>query len=179
MDTSLTIGNDVFTVSPLSGERSFLLQPKILPLLPDVGALVSMFAQAMAAAPSAPDDATAEAKAAASGAQMAAATSFLSEANEVVMRLCAKMPATDLREVMRALLDGATMNGTMLYTAQGNPIDVLMQGRTIDLWRVLAHALKVSYPDFFGLLGAFRGRVKQVVSSATSSTSSPGPVGES
>jgi hypothetical protein len=179
LDTSLKIGNDVFTVSPLAGESSFLLQPKILPLLPDVGALVSLFATAMAAAPSAPDDATEEAKALASGAQVAAATGFLAEAAVVVARLCAKMPSADLKEVMRTLLEGATMNGTLLYTGQGNPINVLMQGRTIDIWRLLAHALKVSYPDFFGLLGAFRGRVGKAGASATSSTSSPGPAGES
>jgi hypothetical protein len=77
---------------------------------------------------------------------------------------------------MRTLLTGATMNGTLLYQgAAGEPIHVLLQRRTLDTWRLLIHAVRVSYPDFFDLARALRDRPAAGGSSATSNTSSPGP----
>lgn len=184
VDNTLRIGNDVFTVSPLLAEASFLLQPKIVPILPDVGELYGIFTQAAAAvlselkAPPAAAGAPQESEAPAAGAggegvspeQLAAAsqlaTEYVARASAAVARLCAKLPPDELRYIMRTLLQGATMNGAQLYTPQGNPIDVLLRGRTLDVWRLLIHAVKVSYPDFFGLADALRARVAAAKSSA-------------
>ncbi len=51
MANELRIGDDVFTVNPLLGERSFLLQPLIAPVLPDCGALFGLFVRAFAVNP--------------------------------------------------------------------------------------------------------------------------------
>lgn len=183
VDNTLRIGNDVFTVSPLLAEASFLLQPKIVPILPDVGELYGIFTQAAAAvlselkappaAAGAPQESEAPAPSAGDGVspeQLAAAsqlaTEYMARASAAVARLCAKLPPDELRYIMRTLLQGATMNGALLYTPQGNGIDVLLRGRTLDVWRLLIHAVKVSYPDFFGLADALRARVAAAKSSA-------------
>jgi hypothetical protein len=159
MAETFKIGSDVFTVEPLLGEASFLLQPRILPLVSDLAAL-----------------ATAQADAADS------ILALLDKASPIVARACAKLPPSELRDIMRTLLAGARMNGSLLYTDKGNPIDFLMMGRTLDIWKLIIKALEVSYPDFFGLVKGLRGQAKAAASSATSTTSLEptevsGPVG--
>ena len=169
-ETSFKIGNDAFTVSLLPGEESFLLQPSIAPVIVEIVQLAALFARSLGGLP---DDADAAQK-------IAAALPLIGEASAVVARLCAKLPRETLREMMRKLLTGATMNGTLLYQgSQGNPIDVLMQGRSLDIWRLVIRAMEVSYPDFFGLLSGFRVAAAKASPSETSATSSPGPAGGS
>lgn len=154
MPDPFKIGNDHFTVQPLMGEESFLLQMRILPLVTDLAAL-----------------ATAQSEAGDS------ILSLLDKAAPIVQRACAKLPPDELRIIMRALLKGATMNGQQLYTDQGNPINVLMMGRTLDIWKLIVKALEVSYPDFFGLVRGLVGRSKAAAAYAMSDTSSPGNAG--
>jgi hypothetical protein len=149
------IGKDTFTVSPLLGEESFVFQPRILPLVAEVAAL-----------------ATAQAE---SGDSLQA---LLDKAAPVIARACAKLPPAELRDIMRTLLRGATMNGQRLYLDDGSaPINVLMQGRTLDIWRLLLKALEVSYPDFFDLVRGLRGKSKAEAPSETLVTSSLGSAG--
>jgi hypothetical protein len=156
VDTSLKLGNDVFTVSPLGGEASFLLQPKLLPLVVDfvmaAGALNETVGEGFDAA------------------------AIAAKVGPIVQSMVGKLSPDDLKYIMRTLLTGATMNGTLLYQgAAGEPIHVLLQRRTLDTWRLLIHAVRVSYPDFFDLARALRDRPAAGGSSATSNTSSPGP----
>lgn len=183
MSNELRIGDDVFMVAPLLGERSFLLQPLIAPAMTDFGALFGLFAKAYA------DFAGDEEPKVASGGDeepklelgemIDDVMSALEQAGPIVARLCAKLPPDHLKAIVRELLAGATMNGKPLYSQQGNPIDVLLQGRTVDFWRLLVHALRVSYPDFFGLLRGLRGSSRGADRSAKSTTSDPGSAGGS
>ena len=167
----IKIGNDVFTVEPLLGESSFLLQPLLVPILADVAALYGLFTSAVVDLVGLKEGVTPEGVAAAKAKLDQNVMSLLPEvqpalekAGPIIARLCAKLPAADLQHIMRTLLKGATFNGQQLYTAQGNPIDIVMRGRTLDVWRLLIHALEVSYPDFFDLL---RGPAAQPAAEAS------------
>ena len=35
----------------------------------------------------------------------------------------------------------------------GDTLDAAMQGRTLDVWRLLFEAVRLNYPDFFKALG--------------------------
>lgn len=168
------IGDRTFVVNPLSGERTFLLQPKLAPALSEIAALYALFVQTVAGImPKLGADADRDVDPLM---LLPHALPALETAGPVIGRLAEKL-GPNLRDIMRELLEGATCNGTLLYSAQGNPIDVLMQGRTIELWRLLIFAMEVSYPDFFGLFRGLRGTTSQKAeSSAPSTTSPPGPV---
>jgi len=162
VDPTLKIGDDVFVVSPLLGEESFLLQPKLMPIVADcITAFVAM-----------------QENVAEGGLDYAALAGKLSP---LVQSIAAKLPMEDLRFIMRSLLRGATMNGKLLYAQDGAPINVLLQQRSLDVWRLLFHAVKVSYPDFFqAARRVFAGVAAQAAApSATSTTSGPGPSGGS
>lgn len=159
-------GEDVFTVQPLLGEQSFLLQPLIAPAVADCGSLFGLFARAFSGE-------VGESEA------MLVAAGLLDEAGPVIARLAGKLPPETLRTITRTLLAGATMNGVELYQPAGNPIDILLRGRTLDFWRLLIHAMRSSYPDFFGLLKGRRAPPVAGAPSATSGTSSPGSAGGS
>ena len=163
VDPALKIGDDVFVVSPLLGEESFLLQPKLMPIVADC--MTGFFAMHEKVADGQLDY-----------------VALADKLSPLVQSIASKLPIEELRFIMRALLRGATMNGQQLYTPAGNPIDVLLQQRSLDVWRLLFHAVKVSYPDFFQaarrvLAGA--AAAQPASSSATSTTSSPGPSGGS
>lgn len=124
MTNERTIGGNLFTVSPMSALRSFALQPRLAPALAEVaGALGSL------------GDGAGDLNVA-----------VLAPA---VSRFFAKMPPAELLEITKQLLDGATMDGVQLFSAAGNPIEVQLRGRTLDMWRLLWFALEVNYPDFF------------------------------
>jgi hypothetical protein len=129
MGNTLTLSGNTFVVPLLPAMRSFLLQPKIAPA---VGAVFG------ALAPLAKGDM--------GGADVEALAPLLGG-------FFAKLGPADLEEVVRTLLDGATMDGTPLFSAAGDTFNLRMQGRTLDTWKLLAFAVKVNYPDFFGLLG--------------------------
>jgi hypothetical protein len=176
MDRTLRIGDDVFSVSPLTGERSFLLQPLIAPAMADFGALFALFVRAFASGDEEPKIAADEEPKANA---VVEALDALEQAGPVIARLCSKLPPEQLRTIIRELLAGATMNGKPLYSVQGNPIDVLLQGRTMDFWRLLIHAMRVTYPDFFSLLRGLGVSSRGAANSTPSSTSNPGSVGDS
>lgn len=176
----ITIGIDQFTVNPLPGEESFVFQPRVLPLVAELVALVGVASGDEA--PTAPEEPVVPSDDPVEPPPAPARPSrklgdILAEAAPIVQRACAKMPPEELRTILRTLLRGATMNGKPLYTEQGNPINVLMRGRTIDLWKLVMFALQVSYPDFFGLFRALQKKPAAVAGSETSATSSPGPSG--
>lgn len=175
----ITLGTDLFTVNPLPGEESFVFQPRILPLVAELVALVGVTS---GDAPPAPEEPVVPPEDSAEPPTPATKPArklgdILAEAAPIVQRACAKMPPEELRVVLRTLLRGATMNGKPLYTEQGNPINVLMRGRTIDLWKLVMFALQVSYPDFFGLFRGLQKKFAAAAGSETSATSSPGPSG--
>jgi len=124
MDHRRTIGGNVFSVVPLPAMRSFALQPRLAPALAEVvGVLGSLSGDLDVGA-----------------------------LGPAVGRFFAKLPADELEAVTRELLAGATMDGAQLFTAAGNPFDLVMRGRTLDVWRLLAFAVEVNYPDFFALV---------------------------
>lgn len=147
-----TIGSSIFTVNPLAGERSFLLQPKLLPALSEIATLYALFISTVSdLMPKLGDKADKDID---PMELLPLAQPALESAGPVIARLCEKL-GPNLKDIMRELLEGATMDGKPLYTQQGNPIDVLMQGRTLDIWKLIVFAMGVSYPDFFGLLRGF------------------------
>lgn len=154
---TLKLGANFFQVVPMLGEESFLLQPRILPLVAEVGALA--LAQAN------------------SGASL---VSLFETIAPIVARACAKLPPDELKFIMRALLKNATMDGQPLYRESPDGsvvalVDVLMQGRTLDIWKLLLKALEVSYPDFFALARGLRAKVAAKESPSETSSTSAGP----
>lgn len=151
------LGANVFQVAPLLGEDSFLLQPRILPLVAELGALALAQAE--------------------SGESL---VSLLEKVSPIIARACTKLPPEELKFIMRALLKNATMDGQPLYkeAADGTVvalINVLMQGRTLDIWKLLTKALEVSYPDFFALARGLRAKAAAKDAPSETSTISAGP----
>ena len=90
------------------------------------------------------------------------------------------MPPGQLGTIRRILLGKATCGKVPLFgSPAGDAFDGLLAGRTMDVWRLLVHAMEVWYPDFFGGARALLARrAAPAKPSETSSTSSPaGPVG--
>lgn len=159
------IGGNVFELEPMLAEASFDLQPRLGPVFLDLVGVISEIV----------------------------ATSEAGDLNDVQLlarnasrigAIFGKLPPHELRLIRRELLgappgDGrpascpsVKMDGIPLFTADGNPFDVKMQGRTMDTWLLLAFALEVHYPDFFAaIVGKFKAAVAQ--RSATSTTSAP------
>lgn len=131
MQTEIKLGTNIFNVTPLPALKSFVLQPRLAP------AVVEVFG-ALGMAASAGDIGGVD----------------ISVLAPMVGSFFSKLPAAELELVLRELLGTATMDGTPLFTANGNPFDVLMRGRMLDVWKLLWHAVRVNYPDFLGLLGA-------------------------
>lgn len=151
------LGSDVFVIEPLLGEESFVFQSRVAPLVAEIMGLFGVRADA------------------------ADLGALLEAATPIVARAARALPPEELRQVMRILLKGTTVNGKPLYSPEGQPllINVVMQGRTIDVWKLLVKSIEVSYPDFFDLLRAYGVRRGAAASSETSSTSTPGPAGAS
>lgn len=153
---ALKLGTDTFTVNALLAEESFDLQPKLLPVLPDMLELAAMFTREFFE--------LVEAKGGDANVDVPIeeildkGLGLLGRASPIISRVCAKLNPDEMRYIRRTLLSGATCNGKPLYgkPGEGNLIDVVLQGRTIDLWRLLIFAVEVSYPDFFALLAALK-----------------------
>lgn len=150
---AIKLGAQTFTVNALLAEESFDLQPKLLPVLPDMIELYAMFAKEFLS--------LAEEK---GGLDVEVdplevldkGLDLLARASPVISRLCSKLQPDELRYIRRTLLSGATCEGRPLYgkPGEGHPIDIILQGRTLDLWRLQIFAVKTSYPDFFALVAA-------------------------
>lgn len=162
----ITLGNNKFDVPLPRGMRSFSLQQRILPV---AGRVANVFL-ALVGADLKEFDKLFEAD----------VLRVLPQALPAIGEIFALMPPNELEMITRELLSGATCDGVPLFGASaGDPFDALMQGRTIDTWQLLWHAIKIWYPDFFtraGMLLASSGaKVKPSEASSTSQTS--GPVG--
>jgi len=152
MENELVLGGNVFVVNPLSALRSFALQPRIAPPLAEVfGVLASLKTTVQSAgnALEMADKVGIE--------NLLDADIDIESVIPVVGRFFSKLPADELMSLVRELLSGATMDNIPLFTANGDPFDVKMRGRTMDTWKLMWHAIKVNFPDFFGLLGASVG----------------------
>jgi hypothetical protein len=159
-----TIGGSTFSVTPLPAMRSFVLQPRVAPVIAEVLAamtkLLSVAKPPKAAAAPAAEQEEGEAPPAAAGGldglldlRLEDVVGLVDELVPVVARVCAKLPSAELEGIVRELLASTRMDGKPLFTAEGNPFDVLMAGRTVDTWRLLLFAIEVNYPDFFALRG--------------------------
>lgn len=153
------IGDDIFTVQPMLGEESFIFQPRLAPIVVELSSLLTLQVKE-GEDHDIPD--------------------LVGKIVPVVERVAAKLRPEELRDIVRTLLRGATMNGKPLYGDDGTRlIDVLMQGRSFTIWKLLAKALEASYPDFFDRLRGLRVRAEAARASGTSGTSSPGSAGGS
>lgn len=134
----INLGGNVFTVVPLPAMRAFALQPKIIPVVAEVFSLLAGLTEGAA------EGAT----------SLSLGDLEVSKITPYIDKIAAKLQPEILEELIKKLLLGATMDGTQLFTAEGNPFDVKMRGRTLDIWKLLWHAIRVNYPDFFGMLPA-------------------------
>lgn len=138
----IRLGKDVFNIPVPSGMRSFSLQQKILPVAGRVAKVILHFV----------------------GGKKNVTELFeqdvlnvLPAALPYVGEIFAEMPEGELEKITRILLGpsanglpGATMNNKQLFGGpDGDLFDSYMQGRTIETWQLLWHALEVWYPDFF------------------------------
>jgi len=124
------LGADVVVLAPMTGWRSFLLQPRLAPALAEVaGALGSIAGKLDAEA--------------------------ISTVAPFVGRAFAKLPPVELEAITRELLDGAMFlaGGKTPGAPLLDTLDAAMQGRTLDVWRLLFEAVRLNYPDFFKALG--------------------------
>lgn len=156
-------GHD-FNVPPPGGMRSFSLQQRIIPV---AGRVVSVFLKLVGV------DGLDLSKL-----QETDVTAVLPAAMPALGAVFAQMPPGELEAITREMLRDATMNKLQLFGSPGgDAFDGLMQGRTMDAWKLLWHALEVWYPDFFasarGLLVRRAGSESSSETSDPSSTSGP------
>jgi Phage tail assembly chaperone protein, TAC len=154
----IKIGNNVFEVPAPSGMKSFALQQRILPV---AGRVASVFIQLLGASKvSDINDVLA-----------ADVLKVVPMALPAVGEVFSSMPPGELEAITRELLAQATCDRLPLFGSQkGDAFDALMQGRTMDTWKLLWHALEVWYPDFFGRAAKFLGGVKKESLSTESTT---------
>ena len=140
------IGGNTFTVAALPAMRSFCLQPRIAPAVAEaLGAIGGIV-----------------------GGGDGVADRDVSGLAPAIGKFFSKLPAGELEEIVVELLTGATCDGRTLFngTAHGAPFDLIMQGRTLDTWRLIAFAVEVNYPDFFDLLRGAAGKRPAAAASA-------------
>jgi hypothetical protein len=145
--SDLHLGSNVFCVVPLPAMRAFALQPRVAPALAALASAVG-------------------------GVKGDLGDLDVTALGPAMAQFCAALPSTELEAVTRELLAGCTVDGLPLFGEAGAPgvFDHKMRGRTLDVWRLLWHAVKVNYPDFFALLAARRAGEAVDAPSAASST---------
>lgn len=138
----IKIGDKVFDVPAPKGMTSFALQQKILPI---AGNVVALFLHALG------------------GKQPSDLNEFMEKDVLKVLpivlphlgNIFSSMPPGELESISRTMLGNATCNKLPLFGgSDGDPFDALMQGKTIDTWKLLWHALGVWYPDFLSLVNS-------------------------
>ncbi len=141
----IQIGNTKFEVPEPSAMRSFALQQRVLPV---AGRLVGVLLQVFGKTADFDFEKFAELN----------VTQALPIALPALGEVVSLMPPGELEAITRELLRDATADGMKLVgtNAAGDLFDTVMRGRTLDTWRLLWHALKVWYPDFFALAGPWR-----------------------
>lgn len=154
IEPRLVIGKEVFDVPRLTGMKTFTLQPLIAPPLIEVIGTIAPLLM--------------------SGKEFSIDAVDVLEIIPVLSKFFGKLTPADLEKITRELLNGATRDGHALFTENGDPFNVIMQGRTMVVWRLIWLSIQVNYPDFFGLLGAkgenAGAKVPAPSNSATSST---------
>jgi len=140
----LQIGDRLYNVQPLTAMRSFVLQPRLAPVVAEAAALFFGVARGVAGGDTE-----------ISVAALLEADVDLDKLVQAFGRIAEKLPPRELEDITRQLLAGATCNEQLLFAAvqgAGDPFDVLMRGRALETWRLLWHAVRVNYPDFFAAL---------------------------
>lgn len=170
---TLTIGSDTFTVDLIDPWESFLLEPLIMPIVADlVPAVMAGMSTAQEQAGERP----------LGDLNIAEILPVLDAIAPQVGAALARVTPKLLDEVSRKLLQNATMNGAPLFSpvaGGGDPIRILLRGKTLIIWKLLFAAMRENYADFFVLLGRDAAS-KAAGSSATSRASAqPGPAGGS
>lgn len=161
----IKIGERTFVVPPPKGMQSFSEQQRILPVAGRIiGVLAHLLGLSSADAEKLLDSDVLK---------------VLPQAVPHIGEIFAQMPPSELERITRALLSDAKCDGLPLFGSPGgDAFDLLMQGRTLDTWRLLWHALEVWYPDFFGLARSWFVAGAKANPSGASTTSPPaGPAG--
>ncbi len=168
----LILGKDAFDVPVPRGMASFSLQQKILPV---AGRCVSVFVYLLGGKTG--TDITTLLEQDIMGA--------LPVALPGLGQVFSEMPEGELEKLTKSLLGGTKVRlqnqgaWMPLFDGPGGDLyDQVMQGRTMETWKLLWHALGVWYPDFFALAGGLRAKGAKGIPSGESTTSEPsGPAG--
>lgn len=161
----IKLGAQTFHVPPPGGMRSFSLQQRIWPVAARLGAAIAPLVPILLASE----------KATLKELDLEDALRVIPDALPRLGEVFAAMPPGELEWITRQLLSQATFGKAPLFgSPDGDAFDGIMAGRTLDTWRLLAHAMEVWYPDFFGgARGLLARRAANEKPSETSSTSSP------
>lgn len=168
----ITLGENTFDVPPPKGMRSFALQQRILPVAGRVAEVILHFVGATGVQVDNISDLL--------GSDV---LKVLPHAMPAIGNVFSSMPAGELETITRELLGDATLRRgktpmKLFGAPAGDPFDQIMQGKSLDTWKLLWHALEVWYPDFFGLAAGLTGGAEKESPSGESSTSPPsGPDG--
>lgn len=156
--TVIKLGKDTFMVPQPPGMRSFALQQRIIPV---AGRVLNTLIHAIG-------------KEDVEGFAEKDVASVLPAVIPYLGQVFSEMKPGELEAIARELLRDATCNKLPLFTAtDGDAFDGLLQGRTVDTWKLLWHALKVWYPDFFQLAGPLFGGTGAKASQSKESKDSP------
>jgi hypothetical protein len=161
----IEIGKDTFDVPPPKGMRSFALQQRILPVVGRVAEVILHFVGATGAKVDSMADLL--------GSDV---MKVLPLAMPAIGNIFASMPAGELETITRELLGEASLRRgkvtmKLFGASAGDPFDQIMQGRSLDTWKLLWYALEVWYPDFFEIAAGLKGGAQKESPSEESSTS--------
>ena len=145
---TITLGGNTFAVPQLPALDSFDLQTRLIPPIAEIigslgraGALSALMSSVLSGE-----------KVDIGGMDL---DGMIASAGPSLAAVFGKMGRGELRALLQDLLGGVTMDGKSLF-GPGLPVNLLLIGRTVDLWKLAWFAVKVNYPDFFSLLGAGR-----------------------
>lgn len=170
----ITLGKDVFDVPAPKGMSSFALQQAVLPV---AGRIVAAIAVTLRVAPEAGGGMNSNVLGALAGMDV---IKVLPAALPALGQVFSEMPEGELERLTRTLLADATCNKIRLFggvpgtSATADLFDTIMQGRTLDTWALLWHALEVWYPDFFGRARALFASGGKPANGTEESTTSDG-----
>lgn len=96
----------------------------------------------------------------------------VSELAGAVEALVDRLPEAELESLIKALLQGATIDGKPLLAV----MELELAGQTLTILQVVAFAIEVNFGDFFAALGArsARAQAMAIPSPSTMSGTSPG-----
>jgi hypothetical protein len=156
----IKIGDYSYTISTPPAMRTFALQQRIAPVLGRVIGVVMQIAGKVDIKELGDKD-VAEA---------------LPLAAPALGEIFAAMPEGELEALTKELLRDVTVSGwggaqnVQLFNGTGGAFDSVFQGKSLEVWQLLWHALKVWYPDFFSRVAVLRGGARKESGSKDSST---------